>query len=145
MLTGVLILALGLAIGPLISSFEALIAIWLGLGIGYSVAQTPSGRLLRRSARPEDRAPVFAAHFALSHACWLLTYPFAAWFGAFYGLAPTFLVLSATSMAGLILAMRLWPASDSDVIAHTHDDLWRTILICGKVITLVEIAIAIFS
>ncbi|WP_099868081.1 MFS transporter [Pararhizobium haloflavum] len=123
MLTGVLALALGLAVGPLISSFEALMAIWLCLGVGYSVAQTPSGRLLRRSAKPGDRAAVFAAHFALSHACWLLTYPFAGWFGAVVGLAPTFLVLSGTALAGLLLAFRLWPADDSDVIEHTHDDL----------------------
>lgn len=42
---------------------------WLLIGFGSSAVLTPSGRLLRRSARAEDRAAVFAAQSALSHAC----------------------------------------------------------------------------
>ena len=37
-----------------------MLALWLVLGLGYSAAQTPSGRLLRRSAHAEDRPAVFA-------------------------------------------------------------------------------------
>jgi MFS family permease len=59
-----------------------LLAAWLALGIGYSAAQTPTGRLLRRSATPGDRPAVFAAQFALSQVAWLLTYPLAGWLGA---------------------------------------------------------------
>lgn len=47
------------------------------LRVGYSAMLTPSGRLLRRSAHPEDRPAIFAAQFALSHACWLVAYPLA--------------------------------------------------------------------
>lgn len=46
-------------------------------GIGYSAVLTPSGRLLRRCAHAEDRPALFAAQFALSHACWLVAYPLA--------------------------------------------------------------------
>jgi MFS family permease len=46
-----------------------LLAGWLIIGIGYSVVLTPSGRLLMRSAHAEDRPAVYAAQFALSHAC----------------------------------------------------------------------------
>jgi hypothetical protein len=35
---------------------------------GFALSQTPIGRILNRSARPEDRPPVIAAQFALSHA-----------------------------------------------------------------------------
>ena len=59
-----------------------MLALWLVLGLGYSAAQTPSGRLLRRSAHAEDRPAVFAAQFALSHACWLICYPLAGQMGA---------------------------------------------------------------
>ena len=52
---------------------------WCIIGIGYSVVLTPSGRLLKRSAHAEDRPAVYAAQFALSHACWLVTYPLAGW------------------------------------------------------------------
>ena len=54
---------------------------WAMLGASYSAAQVPTGRLLRRSAHAEDRPSLFAAQFALSHACWLLTYPLAGWLG----------------------------------------------------------------
>ena len=51
------------------------------LGLAWSAVQTPGGRLLRRSAHAPDRPALFAAQFALSHACWLATYPLAGWLG----------------------------------------------------------------
>jgi MFS family permease len=96
---------------------------WIVLGIAYSAVMTPSGRLLRRSAHAADRPSVFAAQFALSHACWLLTYPLAGWLGSTAGLVPTLLVLAAIAFAGLLLAQRLWPADDPDVVTHDHPHL----------------------
>ncbi|MEN1529662.1 MFS transporter, partial [Pseudomonas aeruginosa] len=93
------------------------------IGFGYSVAQTPSGRLLRRSAHAEDRPPLFAAQFALSHACWLICYPLAGRFGAAFGLQSTFIVMSLIGLAGVVLALMLWPAGDPSDIAHDHPDL----------------------
>lgn len=67
-------IAAGLFVGFLTASrYAVLLPLWFTLGLGYSLAQTPSGRLLRRSAREEDRPALFAAQFALSHACWLIT------------------------------------------------------------------------
>lgn len=124
MLGGTLVLAAGLGLGSLVvSGYGLLLALWFALGIGYSTAQTPSGRLLRRSARPEDRPAVFAAHFALSHACWLVTYPLAGWLGKAFGLPITFALLSAIAGSGLIAAMWLWPAADGAVLGHRHEDL----------------------
>src|SRR5215213_3712941 len=96
--------------------WPALLALWTLMGIGYSAVQTPTGRLLRRSAQPSDRPAVFAAQFALSHACWLVTYPIAGWFGNTIGLSVTALVLAAITLAGVIAASILWPAGDPDVI-----------------------------
>ena len=74
-------------------SWPLLLAIWLLIGLGNSAVLTPSGRLLRRSAQPEDRPAVFAAQFALSHACWLLTYPLAGWTMTAFGTVPALILL----------------------------------------------------
>lgn len=112
MLAGAALLVPGLALGPLIDGLPGLLALWFALGLGYSAAQTPSGRLLRRSAPPEDRPALFAAQFALSHVCWLLFYPLAGVLGARAGLAWTFGVHAAAAGAMLVLAAWLWPARD---------------------------------
>ncbi|TPE45642.1 MFS transporter [Amaricoccus solimangrovi] len=123
MMAGAAILALGTALGPLAGSLPALMALWLAIGFGSGLTQTPTGRLLRRSARTEDRPALFAAQFALSHACWLIAYPLAGRFGAGFGLGATFLVMAALAALGLGLALRLWPASEPDAPPHRHDDL----------------------
>jgi len=123
MLAGTGLLIGGLLLTTGVASFPALLALWAVLGIGYSIAQTPSGRLLRRSAHTEDRPALFAAHFALSHAAWLLTYPLAGWLGATLGLTAAALALGVLALVGLVSAVLLWPAADLDELMHTHDDL----------------------
>ncbi|MFG1306990.1 MFS transporter [Xanthobacter autotrophicus] len=126
MLAGASVLAVGLFIGAWVPSYGLLLPLWFALGLGYSLAQTPSGRLLRRSSHPEDRPALFAAQFALSHACWLFTYPLAGWIGAKVGLPFTFVALGLVATAAVLAAMRLWPAEDPDVLTHTHGALDRT-------------------
>lgn len=123
MLAGAGLLGLGLLLGVFVPGYSWLIALWIVLGIGYSLTQTPSGRLLRRSSHDEDRPALFAAHFALSHACWLICYPLAGRFGAAMGLQSTFVVMSLIGLAGVALALRLWPASDPSDLAHDHPNL----------------------
>ena len=101
----------------------ALLAVWAVTGVGYSAVLTPSGRLLRRSASAEDRSAVFAAQFALSHVCWLLTYTMAGLLGATFGMAPTFVALASVSLIGVAVALKAWPAADPDQLAHAHPDL----------------------
>lgn len=123
MLTGGAMLTVGTAFGPLAESLPTLMALWVVLGFGYSLTQTPAGRLLRRSAQPEDRPAIFAAQFALSHACWLVTYPLAGRLGAGVGLDATFLVMAGLAAAGVLLAAQLWPAAEPGVLPHSHPDL----------------------
>lgn len=104
-------------------SWAILLAAWFFLGLCYSMALTPSGRLLRRSAHAEDRPFVFAAQFTLSHACWLLTYPLAGWLGDVAGMAVAMVVLGGLASIGTVVAAMLWPSDDPDVIEHVHDDL----------------------
>jgi H+ antiporter protein len=123
MLAGAALLVAGLIFGVLIPNFGLLLALWFALGLGYSLTQTPSGRLLRRSSTPEDRPALFAAQFALSHACWLIAYLAAGWLGAWAGPPSTFIALGLIAAAATFAAMRLWPAHDPEEIEHFHDGL----------------------
>ncbi|WP_135501284.1 MFS transporter [Roseovarius aestuariivivens] len=99
------------------------LALWALFGLAYACVLTPSGRLLRRSAHQQDRPAVFAAQFALSHACWLVTYPLAGWAGAALGMVPTLALLSGLALLGVGAARRLWPADTPRSLPHEHPDL----------------------
>jgi MFS family permease len=103
--------------------FGPLLFTWTLLGIGYSAAQLPMGRLLRRSAHAEDRPPIYAAQFALSHACWLVTYPLAGWLGSAAGMTTTLITLGLIAAIGAVMATLLWPVPDLEVIPHEHANL----------------------
>jgi MFS family permease len=121
MLTGAFLLVVGLLLGTWLSSYYWLLPLWLLLGIGYSLAQTPSGRLLRRSSNEQDRPALFAGQFALSHTCWLITYPVAGWIGSTFGLTVAFVVLGMFAALTWLLATVLWPKKDFMELEHSHD------------------------
>ncbi|OQM74531.1 MFS transporter [Manganibacter manganicus] len=123
MLGGATLLTAGTLAAAALPSYQWLIVLWFVLGLGYSMAQTPSGRLLRRSAHPEDRPAVFAAQFALSHACWLVAYPVAGWAGAVIGLPATAIILGLLAAAAIVIALAVWPVYDPEDVEHSHDNL----------------------
>ncbi len=123
MIGGAALMVAGVALVPLVGSLAALIALWAAIGFGFSLTQTPIGRIINRSAREADRGAVFAAQFALSHACWLVTYPMAGWIGAGAGLSAAAITLAIIGAAGLVAALRLWPAKDQILLPHDHPDL----------------------
>jgi len=103
--------------------WHAMLAGWITLGVAYAMNVTPSGRLLRRSANPEDRPALFAAQFALSHVCWLICYPLAGQLGANISITAAFFGMAILAGVGTVLAVIIWPAVDPDVVPHEHDDL----------------------
>lgn len=123
MLGGIGLMVAGLLVGTMVAGHASLVVLWFALGLGYSTAQTPSGRLLRRSAHPEDRPALFAAQFALSHACWLLFYPLAGWLGTRYGMPVTFAVLGGAGALSLWITLMVWPSQDPEVVEHEHPEL----------------------
>jgi len=123
MLAGASLLAVGTLLATGLPGYGWLLPLWFVLGIGFSTAQTPSGRLLRRSAHPEDRPALYAAQFALSHACWLIAYPLAGWAGATFGLAVVAIVLALLAIAAIGVAFVVWPSDDPEVVEHRHDEL----------------------
>lgn len=121
---GALVMTAGLVVGPwAAANYPALIALWSVLGASYSLTLTPVGRVLRRSSHADDRPTLFAAQFALSHACWLIAYPAAGMVSAAYGTGAAFLALATLCAIGIIGLFALWPAADPAQIAHLHDDL----------------------
>ncbi|MEN8348309.1 MFS transporter [Acinetobacter nosocomialis] len=123
MLTGTVILVIGLFSGYFIASYDWLLALWFVLGIGYSVSQTPTGRLIRKSASSENRTALFAAQFAFSHACWLITYPLVGWLSTHFGTLFTFIPMAIIALSALSFAYFIWPKNDDLVLSHTHHDL----------------------
>jgi len=100
-----------------------LLALWAVMGMAYAGLVTPGGRLLRRSAKPEDLPFLFAAQFSLSHVCWLLAYPLAGWLGSRLGLGVALIALTVLALIGLIAMLATWPAHDAAQVEHRHDDL----------------------
>lgn len=107
MLMGLLGLILGVSGNGL--SWGMLLSAWFVIGLGYAAVLTPSGRLLKRSSGSADRPALFAAQFALSHACWLVTYPLSGWLMTELGLTTALAVIAAVVLLGAWLATRVWP------------------------------------
>jgi hypothetical protein len=116
-------MATGMAAGMLMPAASGLLAIWFLIGVGSSLVQTPGGRLLRRSVHDQDRPALFAAQCALSHACWLVTYLVAGVVGNAIGLLWTFGLLGLLVVASSVLATRIWPSHDPEVLEHQHAPL----------------------
>ena len=124
MALGAGIMTVVLLAGPWMAvSYPALLALWVTMGFGYSLTITPAGRALRRSSNAADRPALFAAQFALSHACWLIAYPVAGLVSAEVDPGAAFLVLAGLCGSGAVLGLLIWPASDPEAVPHTHDDL----------------------
>ncbi|WP_172797061.1 MFS transporter [Devriesea agamarum] len=116
-LVGALVLAgamLALTAAVLVTSVENLPVVlgvlWMAIGFGWAVVETPVGQLLRQRVAPAELPDVFAAQFSLSHLCWLMAYPVVGWVGGL-GLTTSIGVLAALTCTGTVLAwssMRGW-------------------------------------
>jgi MFS family permease len=121
MLAGGALMTAALGLGWFAPGYATLLFLWLLLGAGSSLVQTPAGRLIRRSCHDSDRPALFAAQFALSHACWLIAYPLAGWLGSAAGILTAFPVLALVAALSALLAWRLWPTPDPVVLRHEHE------------------------
>ncbi len=123
MLAGAAVMVATVAVLPLVSGMAGLLPLWCLVGFGFALSQTPIGRILNRSAQPENRPAIFAAQFALSHACWLVTYPLAGWLGAAFGLNVAALGLAGLGCGAMAIVFWVWPAADPAELAHCHPEL----------------------
>ena len=93
-----------------------LTTIWIALGAGTSMINTPSARLLRDGSTPENRGTVFTAQFSLSHAGFLLTYPLAGWVGAEANQFTAAVALTVLATLAAVFASRAWPVSAAPTV-----------------------------
>ncbi|RKT87373.1 Predicted arabinose efflux permease, MFS family [Saccharopolyspora antimicrobica] len=103
--------------------WSGLLAAWALLGAAGSLVLTPAGRLLRRSVDSSRRPALFAADYALSHGCWLITYPLAGWLATTWGNAWTPAALAMLAAAATFAVSHFWPADHLDEQEHDHHDL----------------------
>jgi len=126
MLLGAFVMAVGVALIGIGPRFEQMLPIWFLIGVGWSLVQTPSGRVVNRSSSASDRSAFFSAQFALSHLCWLAFYPIAGQLGTRIGIESTALILAGGIVVFAFAALWLWPKSDARVLIHTHEAVTHT-------------------
>ncbi|MGJ8527702.1 MFS transporter [Maritalea sp.] len=119
------LLGIMLLLGAYVGQFELLLLTWFVLGIGYSLVQTPAGRVLRRSANDEDLPKLFAAQFTLSHACWLVSYPLAGWLANEFGFQFAFMLFAVVSLVMMFWSQQTWQTDEPTQILHQHDELYH--------------------
>lgn len=102
--------------GVLIPPLTVLALLWAILGAGQALVAIPSSTLLAEHSFPEERGKVYAAHFALTHACWLVTYPVVGHAAARWGAPHTFTVAGVVC---LLITLVAWLMGGSRA-AHVH-------------------------
>ncbi|WP_115278588.1 MFS transporter [Mycolicibacterium tokaiense] len=90
--------------------------VWAALGMGASLINTPSARLMRYHCGDAERAAVFAAQFSLSHACFFVTYPLAGWLGALVGQPVAAAALAVLAGVAAAVAARMWTSGHREAV-----------------------------
>ncbi len=82
--------------GILVPPLFVFALLWFLNGAGQALIAIPSSTLLAEHADETERGKAYAAHFALTPACWLITYPAIGHAAARFGTPVTF------SIAGVV-------------------------------------------
>jgi len=120
--TGVFILSVAM----LLMSYEPIYIIsllaWFVTGIGLSLSQIPSGKIVNMSSNPSDRTAYFTAQFSLSHLSWFFGYLLAGQLAFTYGFSFTASLFSMIVLLCLLFSLLFWPNEEtSKDILHTHE------------------------
>src|SRR5215210_7978449 len=91
--------------------------LWFFNGAGQALIAIPSSTLLAEHTFEEERGRAYAAHFALTHACWLITYPAVGHAAARWGPPVTF---TAAGVVCLIVAVVAYALGRGVGGAHVH-------------------------
>lgn len=108
LVAGGLVLAVALLPGVLLPPFGLFAALWFVNGVGQALVAIPSSVLLAEHTREDERGRAYAAHFALTHAFWLVSYPAVGFAAVRWGAPVTFtaagvfclLITAAAALAG---------------------------------------------
>jgi len=86
-------------------------------GAGQALIGISSSTLLAEHTDETERGRAYAAHFALTHACWLITYPAIGYAAAAFGTPTTFTVAGAVCLIIAIFALLIGKGKKEP---HTH-------------------------
>lgn len=115
MLVGAVAVTVALAAAAIVmspaGSWTAVLIVWFALGAAESAVLTPTGQVIAAAVAEAERPSAFAAHFSLSHACYLVAYPAAGWIGHGAGLPASAAVLCAVAALATIVAVMTWPTT----------------------------------
>ncbi len=117
-----------LALSMFFMSYEpillfALIA-WFLTGIGLSLSQIPSGKIVNMSSSPSDRTAYFTAQFSLSHLSWFFGYLLAGELAFMFGFSFTASLFSMIVMVCLLFSLLFWPNEENTgEMLHTHESI----------------------
>ncbi len=92
--------------------------LWVLNGAGQALIAIPSSTLLAEHTQEDERGRAYAAHFALTHACWLITYPAIGHAAAQWGAPVTF---TAAGAVCLIVTAAAFVAGGGVSGAHYHN------------------------
>lgn len=104
---GGIILGLILLPGVLQPPLLIFAALWFLNGAGQALISIASGTLLAEHTREEERGRAYAAYFALTHACWLITYPVIGYAAVWWGTPLTFTLAGVVCLLVVGLAFVL--------------------------------------
>ena len=123
LLLGGLMLGLLLLPGILVPPLFVFGLLWILNGAGQALIAIPSSTLLAEHTVSDERGRAYAAHFALTHACWLITYPAVGQAAAKWGAPVTF---TAAGVVCLLITLAAKSVGRGPSGAHAHDDALRT-------------------
>jgi NRE family putative nickel resistance protein-like MFS transporter len=117
LLSGGAVLSALLLAGGLHPAIYVFAFLWFLNGAGQALIAIPSAMLLAEHTREDERGRAYAAHFALTHAFWLVTYPAVGYGTSNLGAPLTFEIAGAVCLATTILAL----VSRRPIPDHVHD------------------------
>ena len=103
--------------GILVPPIFLFAVLWFLNGAGQALIAIPSSTLLAEHADEAERGKAYAAHFALTHACWLITYPAIGYAAASYGTPATFTIAGVVCLLISAVAFALGRGVSG---AHVH-------------------------
>jgi MFS transporter, NRE family, putaive nickel resistance protein len=118
LVAGGLILGLLLLPGIFKPSIVVFAVMWFLNGAGQSLIGISSSTLLAEHTTEAERGKAYAAHFALTHACWLVTYPAIGYGALYFGTPATFTVAGVICLLVTAAAVLLGRGGND---LHTHD------------------------
>lgn len=120
LLTGGALLALVLLPGMLAPPLWLFGLAWALNGAGQALIAIPSTALLAAHTLDAERGRVYAAHFALTHGCWLVTYPAVGHAAARWGAPTTF---TAAGVACVLFTAVALVVGRGPSGPHTHPEV----------------------